>query len=118
MSKIAFDCLNLRLGNHTLFNIAGFPDPSASLKPLRPYPATPTRPAMLKDLRAFELGYARMSKIKRNRKRLLQKAELMDKGSVVSSQQRWRKHYGKARRNFTRYSKPYVNLKRLCDGGW
>ena len=56
--------------------------------------------------------------MQRKRKRLSQEAELMDKGSVVSSQQRWHKHYGKARRNFTRYSKPYVNLKRLCDGSW
>lgn len=56
--------------------------------------------------------------MERKRKRLSWEAELMDKGSVVSSQQRWRKYYGKTRRNFTRYSKPYVNLKCLCDGGW
>lgn len=72
----------------------------------------------VKDFRADFQGFARPSGIARKRKRLSKKAELMDKGSVASSQQRWHKHYGKARRNFTRYSKPYVNLKRLCDGGW
>lgn len=75
-------------------------------------------PKSVKDFYADIQGLTRPSGIVRKRKRLSQKAELMDKGSVASSQQRWHKHYGKARRNFTRYSKPYVNLKRLCDGGW
>lgn len=64
----------------------------------------------VKDFRADFQGFARPSGIARKRKRLSQKAEFMDKGSVAYSQY-WRKHYGKARRNATRYSRPYVNLK-------
>lgn len=44
------------------------------------------------------------SGIRRKRKRQIQKALFMDKGSYEYSQY-WRKRYGKFRRNATRYSK-------------
>ena len=61
-------------------------------------------PGRRKEARAFLLGYARVSGIKRTRKRQIQKAKFMDHGSYEWPQY-WRKPYGKFRRNATRYSK-------------
>lgn len=54
--------------------------------------------------RALWLGYRRPSGIKRTRKRVIEKARFMDRGSYEYSQY-WKKQYGKFRRNATRYSK-------------
>ena len=60
-------------------------------------------PKLRKDWRAAWHGYARPSGIKRTRKRVIEKAKLMDHGGYEWSQH-WRKQYGKFRRNTTRYS--------------
>lgn len=57
-----------------------------------------------KGIRAAWLGFTRPSGIDRTRKRQIQKARFMDKGSYEYSQY-WRKQYGKFRREATRYSK-------------
>lgn len=61
-------------------------------------------PKTLKDLRAQFYRFKRPRGIDRTRKRQIQKARFMDKGSYEYSQY-WRKQYGKFRREATRYSK-------------
>lgn len=61
-------------------------------------------PGKLKRILQDFWGYGIPSGICRKRKRQIQKAKFMDKGSYEYSQY-WRKQYGKFRRNATRYSK-------------
>lgn len=66
--------------------------------------ANKKNPGKFKKILTDFWGYGIPSGIRRKRKRQIQKALFMDKGSYEHSQY-WRKRYGKFRRNATRYSK-------------